>query len=90
MGERLRASTAFERQVFRSEGRGMAPARLPDWRAGLEWRPWADRPHYLRLVAADLLDQNRAVEQAAYAFFVRETEADALGRYVLLAAHWRL
>ena len=88
--KRLRVATTFPRQHFSSVGSAASPVRLPLWRLSLEWQAWKDKPHYLKLTAADLFNQNRGVQQEALGFLVRETQANVLGRYVVLSAHWRL
>lgn len=87
---RLRLVSTFAQQVFATADGRATRARLLLWGASLDWQVWADKPHGLRLVATDMLDQNRGVTQEALGFAVRETRASVLGRVVLLEARWRL
>lgn len=89
IGKRLRWSSNFSLNSF--GGDGVAATRnLPLWRSELEVRPFKKQPHYFTLRGVDLLNQNRGVDQRAFPFFVRQTEASVLGRYVLLSFHWKL
>lgn len=63
---------------------------ISDLQLNLEVRPFKTAPHFFRLSAFDLFNQNTVVNRYVDNFVSSETTSDALGRYLLLSFHYKI